>query len=265
VVTAVLASRSRWEGDGSKGLKPKGAAKALRSIPRNERDATEVSEARSVAAAVGRQRPRSCPRAPDMARRARGTAEAWPATIRRSVHECRETLGTPVMPHGAQDSVGRPRDESRGASRERTRYGCTQIVQVAEVGRTHRASCPPEGRKALWRARALAGRKLEALPDAGHEWVEGETVREIALTIKSTRWFGLWVSARRFSIRRKVFSGFCPSCLHRQGEAGSFGSRVNLSPTIRKERKADSASVSTEAGRACPRVTKRTSEVDAIR
>jgi hypothetical protein len=53
------------------------------------------------------------------------------------------------------------------AIRERTRYGCTQIVQVAEVGRTHRASCPPEGRKALWRARALARRKLEALPDAG--------------------------------------------------------------------------------------------------
>jgi len=56
-------------------------------------------------------------------------------------------------------------------------------------------------------SRALARRKLEAPPDAGHEWREGETVRGIVLTIKSTRWFGLWVSARRFSIRRKVFSG----------------------------------------------------------
>lgn len=49
---------------------------------------------------------------------------------------------------------------------------------MAEVGWTHRASCPPGGRKASWRARALAGRKLEAPPDAGHEQVEGESVRE---------------------------------------------------------------------------------------
>jgi hypothetical protein len=36
-------------------------------------------------------------------------------------------------------------------------------------------------------SRALAGRKLEAPPDAGHEQVEGETVRGIALTIKKVR------------------------------------------------------------------------------
>jgi len=63
--------------------------------PAEERGATEVSEARSVAGTVGTQRPRSCPNAPDMVRRARGKAEAWPAAIRRSVRECRETLGTP--------------------------------------------------------------------------------------------------------------------------------------------------------------------------
>jgi hypothetical protein len=82
--------------------------------------------------------------------------------------------------------VRRPRGESRGASRERARYGYTQIVQVAEVGRTHRASCPPGGRKASWRARALAGRKLEAPPDAGHEPREGETVCERAKTLKES-------------------------------------------------------------------------------
>lgn len=81
------------------------------------------------------------------------TGSACLATIRRSVHECCETLGPPVIPHEAQDFVNRasdsferrwsPRGESRGASRERTKYGCTYIVQVAEVGRTHRASCPP--------------------------------------------------------------------------------------------------------------------------
>ena len=100
---------------------------------------------------------------------------------------------------------------------------------MAEVGRTYRAFRPPEGRKTLWRAGALAGRKLEAPPDAEHEPREGETVRGRALTIIGTRWFDLWVSARRFSIRRKAFSGFRPSCLYGQDDAKSFGSKVNLS------------------------------------
>jgi len=123
--------------------------------------------------------------------------------------------------------VGRPRGENRGASRERARYGYTQIVQVAEVGWTHRASCPPGGRKASWRARALAGRKLGAPPDAVHEWREGEPVRGMAQTIKRMRRFGSWVSARGLSIRRKAFSGFRPYCPHGRCDAGSFGSKVN--------------------------------------
>jgi len=100
------------------------------------------------------------------------------------------------------DSVGRPRGETRGSERRKhTRCGYTQFVRVAEVNRTHRASCPPGGRKSSWRTqdRALAGRKLEAPPDAGHGWREGEPVRGTKQTIKSTRGFGLWVSARRFS------------------------------------------------------------------
>jgi len=181
-----------------------------------EGEATEVSEARS------RQAPweetptlSSLPTGHGERRREAKIGSVCLATIRRSVRECRETLGPPVVLHGAQDSVGCPRDESRGVSWERTRYGCTQIVQVAEVGRTHRASCPPKGRKARWRARALARRNLEIPTDAGSELRYGETVRGRAFTIKSTRWFGLWVSARRFSIRRKMFSGLCPSHLHR--------------------------------------------------
>jgi hypothetical protein len=50
---------------------------------------------------------------------------ACPAAIRRSVHECRETLGPPVKPHGAKDSVGCPRGDSRGVKRDRARYGYT--------------------------------------------------------------------------------------------------------------------------------------------
>jgi len=79
--------------------------------------------------------------------------------------------------------VGRPRGESRGRNREHARYECTSIVRVAEVGRTHRASCPPGDRKVSWRARMLAGNKLEAPPDAGHEWTDGEPMREQAQTI----------------------------------------------------------------------------------
>jgi len=46
------------------------------------------------------------------------------AEVRRSVHGCRETLGTPII---RTEPKGRevPRDESRGVSRERTRYGYT--------------------------------------------------------------------------------------------------------------------------------------------
>lgn len=79
--------------------------------------------------------------------------------------------------------------------------------------------------------RVLARRKLEAPPDAGHEQRNGETVRGIALTIKSTRWFGLGVSALRFSIRRKMFSGLCPYDPHRSCGTGSFGSQVNSQPS----------------------------------
>jgi hypothetical protein len=138
------------------------------------------------------------------------SAEAGSSVVKHSV---------PRKSQGAQDSMRPPRDESRARSRERTRYGYTQIVQVAEVGRTHRASWTPEGRKPLWSTRALARRKLEAPPDAEHGWREGETVRGTALTIKSTRRSGVWVSARTLSIRQKMFSGRRPFDLHRSDDA----------------------------------------------
>jgi len=64
--------------------------------------------------------------------------------------------------------------------------------------------------------RALARRKLEASPDARHEWREGETVRDYAKTIKSKRVFGhIGFRPFGFSIRQKAFSGFCPYLLYR--------------------------------------------------
>jgi hypothetical protein len=49
----------------------------------------------------------------------------------------------------------------------------------------------------------------------------------IAFPITGTRAIGLWVSARRLTIRRKAFSGTHAFGPHRQGEAGSFDSQVN--------------------------------------
>jgi len=65
--------------------------------------------------------------------------------------------------------------------------------------------------------------------------------------------------------RRKAFSGFRPSGPYGLVDAGSFGSKVNTDGTIREERVTVSASVDEEVGRACLRVTTRTSEADAIR
>ena len=77
--------------------------------------------------------------------------------------------------------------------------------------------------------RALAGRKLEAPPDAGHEQREGELVRVgTRFPITGTRAIGLWVSARRLSIRRKAFSGTHASGLYRQGAQGPLARRSNL-------------------------------------
>lgn len=152
-------------------------------------------------------------------------------TTRRSVLGCRETSGSPEMLRGALFSAGRPRRESGDRIWELTRCGCTQFDWVAEVGQTHRASSSPDGRKACWWSRALAGRKSAAPPDAGHGWVDGETVR-VREAIKPVCFScDLRVSACRLSIRRKAFSGSCPPCFHRQGDVRPSDSEVNSTST----------------------------------
>jgi hypothetical protein len=114
-------------------------------------------------------------------------------------------------------------------------------------------------------SRALAGRKLEAPPDAGHEPREGETVCGKALIPKKcalSRFAGLLAGFR--------YDGRCSRACARlalTGGAtqGSFGSQVNLRHTIREERVPGSASVGTEAGRACLRVTTEHQMVDTVR
>jgi len=60
-------------------------------------------------------------------KRARGkeARQSVSAKVRRSVRECRETLGPPIVSSGALVSGGRPRWATSGASWERTRCGCT--------------------------------------------------------------------------------------------------------------------------------------------
>jgi len=70
-------------------------------------------------------------------------------------------------------------------------------------------------------------------------------------------------------IRRKTFSGFCPSCLYRQAEAGSSDSWVNTTLSKRGRKVyvllLDSASGGHRIPtRACLRVTTGTSEVDTV-
>jgi hypothetical protein len=91
---------------------------------------------------------------------ARGHA---PAAFRRSVLGRRETSSPPVMPYGAQDSVGRPRRES--GEREPGTYEVrvhVSFVWVAEFGRTHRASFPPGGCKVSWRVKGASQEEVRS-------------------------------------------------------------------------------------------------------
>jgi hypothetical protein len=97
-------------------------------------------------------------------------------------------------------------------------------------------------------SRALAGRKLEAPPDAGHEWRDGETVCGHARAIQVSRvHWPRGLKPRGFTIRPKAFSGFCPSCSYQQDEAGSYGSQVKHRASTERERPRASASGGKEA------------------
>jgi len=124
---------------------------------------------------------------------------------------------------------------------------------VAEVGWTRRASSAPGVRKVSWHEEALAWRKLEAPPDAGHGWREGETVRGNARFFTDLRKAGPRVKALGFTTRRKAFSGCCAFGPHRSGVAESFGSQVKPRFVLRKGRVASSGSGGSgdRLGRAC--------------
>lgn len=141
-----------------------------------------------------------------------------------AVSDVVKTSGPSVLPRGALDSMGCPRSESCERSWERARCGCTQVVRVADVGWMYRASSTPGGRKTSWCERALARKKLESPPDAGHERTDGETVRGLTNPKQVPREIDLRVSACRFSIRRKAFSDHRLFDLYGKGSTESSGS-----------------------------------------
>jgi hypothetical protein len=88
-----------------------------------------VSEARSH-----QRRGKKTPTLESEGREARSSRASRSMTTRRSGHGRRETSGPPVIPHGALDSVGRPRGESRESE-----PGTREVrVHAVRLGGRHR-------------------------------------------------------------------------------------------------------------------------------
>jgi hypothetical protein len=148
---------------------------------------------------------------------------------------------------------------ARGAG-ARSSFGWQKSVgRIARL--LHREVARPVGEH----ERALARKKFVAPLTRG---ANGQKAKRCACARvpNSSRAHGLRVQACRFSRRWKAFLGSCPSCSHRQGEAGSSGSQVQFRFTIREERD-DGQHIGRFRipTRVCLRVTTETSEVDMVR
>ena len=224
-----------------------------------------------VSGTVGRQRPRSC--------RPQGREAKWHEatsvkrsrvfeTIRRSERGRRENVHVPRSCHAEPKTPwGVHAAKAAVASWECARCGCTQVVRVAEVGWTHRASSAPGGRKASWRNTEGASQK-EAREHRLTRGTGGEKAKRYAGSrpLPGSRDLGLRVSACRFSIRRKAFSDYRLQDPHGNGSTGSFDPEVK--PRGRRSERKASHEQRIERirnpTRACLRVTAGTSEVDAV-
>jgi hypothetical protein len=122
--------------------------------------------------------------------------------------------------------VGRPRCES-GESEPGTHEVRVHAIRLGGRRRldASRAFSTVGSQDLSVAKRALARKKSVAPPDAERGRAEGETVR-VSEAINHFLSHGLRVSACRLSIRQKAFSGFCPPCFHRQGDAKSSGSQI---------------------------------------
>jgi hypothetical protein len=151
-------------------------------------------------------------------------------SVRRSGLGRRENARSPGQAAQSPNSAGRPRGESRGSE-----PGTHEVwVHASRTGGRSRSDASRvllvgRSQDLVAVSRALAGRKLEALPDAGHEQRQGESVRGgTRFPITGTRAIDLWVSARRFTRRWKAFSGTHASGPHRHGAKGPSVRRSKL-------------------------------------
>jgi len=149
VVTATLAASSRGIARRLARAKLEGSAKAHRRS-RGERKRRQRCQRHDRNGRRGDRTPTL--ESSRVARRERFKRQGsvCPVVIRRSVRGCREALGPLVSrtePKTPWDVHAVKAAERAGNARG---TGNRSIKQVAEVGRTHRAPCPPEDRKVLW-------------------------------------------------------------------------------------------------------------------
>jgi len=124
MVTATLAASSRGKAITLARAKAEKAARRRTDVPRKR----ERRQRCQRLDRIGRRGQRTSTLESSAKSKDREAREAWQRVSSCDPpkrDECREALGTLVQSRGAQDSAGCPRGESRGESRERTRYGWT--------------------------------------------------------------------------------------------------------------------------------------------
>jgi len=177
--------------------------------------------------------------------------------IRRSGLGRRETLGPPVKPRRAQTLRGAHAVKAaeanagnmRGAGARNFRFGWQKSIgRIARLARREVKSLVADAQA----SRALARRKLEAPPDAGHGPREGETVRGTSAFIQTfahgpASGFRL---ARSRDDRRRL-RAIARVALTGSAKRESFGSQVNRSGDPRGSN-TGSASDGKEAGSGVP-------------
>jgi hypothetical protein len=154
-----------------------------------------------------------------------------------------------------------PRDESRGASWERTRYGYTQVHSGGRSRSDASRALPTSRSQALVADKQGASRReARSTADAGHGPRKGERVLGTAQTINVGDG-----PACEFRLAGSRYDGRCSRALARIALTGGvkrgprLAGQFSVVPSARSTR-SDSASVGTEVGRACLQVTTRASD-----
>lgn len=176
---------------------------------------------------------------------------------RRSGPRCRETRGPPVPLHGALDSVWSPRGASRGSEPGTREVRFHVSVRVADVGRKHRALGPPLESARFQGDPGASQEEARSAADGARGWREGESVhgrnaRPPKVVVTSTGGPSGLRGYRHDGRRSRVLAR-----LARKGGVMRSPRLAGQSTAAlrRKAWTADSASVDTEVGRACLRVT----------